>query len=172
LGSDPTDFDACVATNKNHGWGSVLMLCAAGAVVVFQREIRVAYHRNRMFAAMENYALLNRQSLTKETRMPTAFEELRFSLMSMSSVKQSTNMTEHENALVNLGDLEKREFTFTNKIVKGAGHFWPSFRQQVTNPFGDRHWWSGRLLETNRLAITATPTDMPKRERLISDFDR
>jgi hypothetical protein len=65
-------------------WVSGLILCFAGAAIVFQREIRVAYHRNRMFAAMENHGLM-----TGQTRMATVLEHLRFGLLSMSSVEDS-----------------------------------------------------------------------------------
>lgn len=147
----------------------VLVFCAAGAVIFFQKEIRIAYHRNRMFAAMENYMLLSGQG-PKVTR----FDMLKFLAFRTSDHKEGEAMFQHEKALIKLVHLDKREFTFTNKVFKGFGHSWPSFRQQITNTFGDRHCWPSTILilETNRLAITATPEDMPKWQKLISDFDQ
>ena len=148
----------------------ILMLCASGAVF-FQKEIRIAYHRNRMFAAQENHRLLSYPTpkLTKLTALKCI---LKTSVFRMSALQEGEAMFQHENALIKLGYLEKQEFTFTNKVLKGDGHCWPSFRQQITNTFDELHWWSGAFLETNRLAITATPEDLPKWEKLISDFDR
>lgn len=148
-------------------WVCVLALCASGAAVFFQKEIRITYHRNRMFAAGENCTLLDNRG---QQRTLHAF--LKSSVFRMSAYKKGEAMFQHENALIKLGYLEKQEFTFTNKVLKGDGHCWPSFRQQITNTFGSRHWWSGAILETNRLAITATAEDMVKWEKLISDFDR
>jgi len=145
----------------------ILVFCAAGAVVFFQTEIRIAYHRNRMFAAGVNSTLLHNHGQQR-----TLLIFLKSSVFRMSAYKEGEAMCRHENALVELGYLEKREFTFPNKTVKGEGHCWPSFRQQITNTFGERHWWSGAILETNRLAITATPEDLPRWEKLISEFDR
>jgi len=81
----------------------VLLLCASGAAVVFHKEIRIAYHRNRMFAAMENHGLI-----TGQTRMATAFENLSFWLLNTSSAKESETMEQHQTALIELGHLEKR----------------------------------------------------------------
>lgn len=145
----------------------VLMLCASVAVLFFQKEIRIAYHRNRMFAAGVNYTLLDNHG-----QRLTFLAFLKSSVFRMSAYKEGEAMFQHENALIKLGYLEKQEFTFTNNVLKGDGHCWPSFRQQITNTFDERHWWSGAILETNRLAITATPEDMPKWQKLISDFDR
>jgi len=151
-------------------WILILALCASGVAVFFQKEIRVAYHRNRMFAAMENYTLL--YNFPHQGPKPTRFDRLKFIVFRMSDYKEGEAMKKHEEALIALGHLEKREFTFTNKVVKGEGHCWPSLRQQITNTFDDSHWWSCGFLETNRLDITATPQDMVKWEKLISDFDR
>ena len=145
----------------------VLMLCASVAVLFFQKEIRIAYHRNRMFAAGVNHTLLDNHG-----QRLTFLAFLKSSVFRMSAYKEGEAMFQHENALIKLGYLEKQEFTFTNNVLKGDGHCWPSFRQQITNTFDERHWWSGAILETNRLAITATPEDMPKWQKLISDFDR
>ena len=154
-------------------WVCVLALCASGAAVFFQKEIRITYHRNRMFAARENYILLCDLSLrTDQGPKLTRFTMLKFAVFDMSTHKEIEATYQHENALIELGYLEKREFTFTNEVFKGFGHSWPAFRRQVTNTFGDLHWWNVAILETNRLAITATLEDMHKWEKLISDFDR
>ena len=148
-------------------WVCVLALCASGAAVFFQKEIRIAYHRNRMFAAGVNYTLLDNHG---QQRPLLAF--LKSSVFRISAVQEGEAMFQHENALMKLGYLAKQEFTFTNKVLKGDGHCWLTFRQQITNTFDSEHWWSGAILETNRLAVTATPEDMVKWEKLISDFDR
>ena len=154
----------------------VLMVCASVTTLLFRKEIRIAYHRNRMFAAGENYKLLQEYPLSTDPGpKPTRFTMMKsvvFRMAGMSAFKASEAMQQHEKALIELGALETREFTFTNRVFKGEGHCWPAFRQQITNALGNRYWWSGAVLETNRLAITAQPEDMPKWEKLIADFDR
>jgi hypothetical protein len=100
----------------------------------FRKEIRIAYHRNRMFAAGENSKQLDNHGGNL-----TLLAFLKSSVFRMSAHKEDEAMFQHENALIKLGYLEKREFTFTNKTVKGEGHCWPSFRQQITNTFDERH---------------------------------
>lgn len=143
------------------------MLCASGAAVFFQKESRIAYHRNRMFAAMENHGLM-----TGQPRIATGLENLRFRLLSMSSVEESEAMDQHQDALIKLGYLERREFSFKKRPAIGAGSDWPAFKQQVTNTFDASHWWSCLYQATNKIAVTATPEDMRRWEKLISDFDR
>jgi len=148
-------------------WIGVVALGAMVVGVFFWKEIRIAYHRNRMFAAMENYVLI-----TGQTRMPTRFEGLKFAVFKMSSTEESEAITQHESVLLNLGHLEKRDFWFTNRTIRGDSNSWMAIRQQITNTFNASHWWSGSFLESNGFRVTATPADLSKWEKLLSDFDR
>jgi hypothetical protein len=148
-------------------WICVLMLCAAGATLSFQKEIRITYHRNRMFAAMEDHGVMSGQ-----TRISTVLENLRFKLLHLSSVEVSETMYQHEKALIKLGYLEKREFHFLKRKLKAEPSDWPALYQQITNTFDSSHWFSCSFEETNMIAVTATPEDIRKWEKLTSDFDR
>lgn len=148
-------------------WGLILVLCALGVAVFFQKEIRVAYHRNRWFAAMENYFLI-----TGQARMPTVLEQLRFRFLSMSVTTESEAMNQHQAALIELGHLERREFWFTKRYPSGEGGSRLAFYQQVTNTFDDSNVWSCSYPATNKVVIIATPQEMLRWQKLIFDFDR
>src|SRR5687768_8971198 len=44
--------------------------------------------------------------------------------------------------------------------------------RQGNGTFDASHWWSGHFLESNGFTVTATPADLPRWEKLISDFDQ
>lgn len=150
---------------KIGAWVLALLVCVVAAAV-FWKGICIAYHRNRMFAAMENHGLM-----TGQTRMPTRLENLKFALFRMSPTEASESITQHELALLKLGHFERREFWFTNRTIIGDGNHWSALRQQITNTFDASHWWSGSFLGSNGFAVTAPPADLPKWEKLISNFD-
>ena len=135
----------------------------------YQKEIRIAYHRNRMWTAAENHNLL---SLKPGRTVVPKLDGLRFLLFGMSADKEITAALQHEDALLKLGYLETREIMLTNRIFTGWSNIWPAFQHQVTNTFDVRNWFTYYFPETNKFAVTATPADMPKWERLISDFDK
>ena len=136
----------------------------------YQKEIRIAYHRNRMWAAAENCVMLAHKP--GRTVVPK-LDGLRILLFRMTERTEQEAMEHHEKSLLTLGYLEKREFWLTNQIFTGWSNIWSSFQQQVTNTFDTTsHWCTYGFPETNKFAITATPADMTKWEKLISDFDR
>lgn len=134
---------------------------------LFWHEIRVAYHRNRMFAAMENHGLI-----TEQTRKPTRFEDFYFGLFGKSITTESEAIQYHELALIRFGHLQKREFVLTNRPIQSYSNAWVTIRQQITNTFDSSHWWSAAFIETNKFTVTATPADMPSWKKIIEDFDR
>jgi type II secretory pathway component GspD/PulD (secretin) len=134
----------------------------------YQKEIRVAYHRNRMWAAAENYALL---AWKPERTMVSKLDGLRILLFKMSEGSEQEAMFQHQEALLEFGYFEKREFWLTNHFTSRS-NISPPLRQQVTNTFDSSHWCTYSFPETNKFVVTATPADMPKWEKLISDFDK
>lgn len=146
-------------------------LAFTGLVVgaFYQKEIRVAYHRKRLWAAVENWQLLERKP---ERKIIPKLDGLRILLFRMSEQKEQEALQHHEKSLLTLGYLEKREFCLTNRIFTGWSNIWSSFQKQVTNTFDTSHWCTYNFPETNKFVVTATPADMPKWEKLISDFDR
>ena len=72
-----------------------------------------------------------------------------------------------------LGYLEKREIWLTNRLfINTDTNKWGALLPEVNKAFDDSHWRSFYFPETNKFEVTATPADMPKWEKLISDFDR
>ena len=131
----------------------------------YQKEIRVAYHRNRMWAARKTADWFSYR------QQETPLESLQIFLFRMSGHKASNTMLYHEGELIELGYFEKRDFVFTNRIYTNDGD-WPVLLSQITNTFDSTHWWTCRLPVSNGLNVVATPADMPKWEKLISDFDK
>ena len=148
----------------------VVIGCLAFAFLVvgafYQKEIRIAYHRNRMWAARDNSDLFSR-----ENRATTKLEGLKILLFRMSGHKESGKMLLHEDSLLKLGHFEKRDFIFTNRVLQSDSD-WPVLFPQITNTFDGNHWWSCWSPVSNGLGVIATPSDMPKWEKLISDFDK
>lgn len=150
-------------------WVGVGTLCVMAVGVFFGKEIRIAYHRNRMFTAVEYCGLLR----WRPTRPATKLEGLRIILFRMSEHKESEVALQHQEALLKLGYLEKREFWLTNRVcINTDSNLWAALLPEVNKTFADSHWRSFYFPETNRFEVTATPADMPKWEKLISDFDR
>lgn len=149
----------------------------AGAVmgVFYQKEIRIAYHRNRMWAAAENLRFLG---IKPGRTVVPKLDGLRILLFRMTEQKEQEAVQHHEKFLLTLGYLEKREFCLTNGIFTGWSNVWSSevwttFQRQVANVFDiQSHWCTYSFRETNKFVVTATPADMPKWEKLISDFDK
>ena len=135
----------------------------------YQKEIRIAYHRNRMWAAAEYWVLLGHKP--GRTVIPKV-DGLKILLFRMSERTEREAMFQHQEALLKLGYFEKREFWLTNRIFSGWSNVWPTFQRQLTNTFDASHWCDYNFPETNKFEVTATPADLPKWERLISDFDR
>ena len=150
----------------------VVIVCLAFACLVvgafYQKEIRIAYHRNRMWKAAENWVLLDRKP--GRTVIPK-LDGLRILLFRMSERTEREAMYQHQDALLKLGYFEKREFWLTNHFTCWS-NISPPLQQQATNMFDTRHWYSLHFPETNKFQVIATPADMPKWEKLISDFDR
>lgn len=139
----------------------------------YQKEIRIAYHRNRLWTSVENYQLLGPNLGNPRSRTPTIWEQVKFNLFRTTDYKEQEAMYQHEEALLKLGYLEKREFWLTNRIcVNTDGNLWTALRPEVNKTFDAGHWMRYYFPETNKFQVIATPADMPKWERLISDFDR
>ncbi len=149
----------------------IACLVFAGAVagVFYQKELRIAYHRNRIWAAAENCVLLaHKPGRTVVSKL----DGLRILLFRMTERKEQEAMLQHQEELLKLGYFEKREFWLTNRIFTGWSNVMPTFQRQLTNTFDTTHWCSYNFPETNKFEVIATPADMPKWEKLISDFDR
>lgn len=140
---------------------------------VYQKEIRIAYHRNRIWAAAENYDLLGFDLGNTRRRTPTKLKQLKFIFFKTTNYKESVAMQRHEDALIKLGYLERRQFWFTNRIcVNTDTNLWAELRPKVDKTFDTNHWYTYYFPETNKFQVTATPADMPKWEKLVLDFDR
>lgn len=143
---------------------AVVGLTVAG---FFWPEIRVAYHRNRLFAASDRFGVLSQQ-----TRRPGYLESLTYSALGLSAMTESDAMQRHQEALLQLNHFDRREFQLTNRPIQSYSNAWVAIRQQITNTFDSSHWWSAAFVETNKFTVTATPADMPSWKKIIEDFDR
>lgn len=147
--------------------GCVVLFCAVLAVR-FQKELCITYHRNRLFAAADNYGVLCWQPVRPTTKL----DALRILLFRLTAQKEQEAMQHHEEVLLKLGYFEKREFWISNHVFTGEGSSWSTFHRQMTNTFNGDHWWSCQFPETNQIAVTATPVDLARWAKLVSDFDR
>lgn len=135
--------------------------------VFYQKEIRIAYHRNRMWAASDNYSLFIRRTATSK------LDGLKIFLFRMSEQKEIESFNHHMGVLLEFGYLEKRDFWFTNRICNNTDtNLWAALRLEVNKTFDGSHWKQYYFPDTNRFEVIATPADMPKWEKLISDFDK
>ena len=97
----------------------------------YQKEIRIAYHRNRMWAAAENWVLLEHKPGRK---IIPKLDGLRILLFRMTARKEQEAMEHHEKSLLTLGYFEKREFWLANHFT-GWSNISPPLQEQVTNTF-------------------------------------
>lgn len=154
----------------------VIGCLALGCLVlgaVYQKEIRIAYHRNRMWAAAENAVLLDWSLANQRKTKPTLMLLVKSGLFGMTSYKESQAIQRHEEELLKLDYLERRQFWFTNRIcVNTDTNLWAELRPKVDKTFDAAHWCSYYFPETNKFQVTAPPGDIPKWEKLVLDFDR
>jgi len=85
---------------------------------------------------------------------------------SLSKIMQERE--EHQQALIQLGYFERREFTFTTRT-----QWYADFRGMMSNTvFADTNWWFH--LDTSKpqsVLITASKKDIPKFEQIVSKLN-
>jgi hypothetical protein len=133
--------------------------------LVFNKGILIAYHKNKLMVATDNYMLMTHQG-----PMPTLLQETKIRVFGMSPTSTSDAMPRHEAALLAMGYLQKQAFELTNRFM-GVGTNWPYFHQCATNTFPGALWTYHSPM-SNKLVVTDVAEHLPKWKKLITEFDR
>ena len=143
--------------------GLVAVLTIASISVV-SRNGRVAYHKWRLAAAMEN-------ARTAGEGKPTAAQE--FVALLRGNPRTSTEYEDawrhHEEALVKLNVLTRREFTLPKAVASAdRGRIIDAAERE----FGSKGLWSVTTSSSDShvVLVTALPADIPRWEQLIHRF--
>jgi len=155
-----------------------VMLIAAMAAVIFQKEIRIAYHKGRLRTEMRLFTL-NSPATTQAT-VPGAslFERLLLSFYGGNRQYDWQHMKTHSATLVDLGYLSEQAFPLHhcfytsgtnifvfNKLLEERFDF-----KKGWSPTND--WWEISSAQSNQIVVRATSSDMVKFRKLVEDFDR
>ena len=151
-------------------------LVTAVVLAVFQKEIRIAYHKNRLRA----WAHFNMVVTGQGPRVsgPLGFFEERLIRLGRGNYEQEMeSMNRHTQALMDLSYFVREELPLTNRLYIGTNGF--LFHQLMTNriDFGNTEalkgdWWDLTGTESNKIVVTTTKALMPRWKKLVEDFDR
>jgi hypothetical protein len=143
--------------------GLVAVLTIASFSVV-SRNALVAYHKWRLAAAMEN-------ARTAGEGKPTTIQE--FVALVRGNPRTSAEYEDawryHEEALVKLNVLTRREFTLPKAVVSAdRGQIIDAAQQE----FGSKGMWSvtTSASDSHIVLVTAPPGDIPRWEQLMQRF--
>lgn len=149
-----------------------VILVASVVAVVFQKEIRIAYHTNRLRAWARYFMLETGQGPR------VSFLEDRLIRLGRGNREQDLeSLRRHTEALMDLSYFVREEIPLTNRLYGGTNG--PLFHQLLTNRFDfgnakalEGDWWDMTGTQSNKIVVTTTKALMPKWKKLVEDFDR
>jgi hypothetical protein len=155
-----------------------VILVASVVTTVFQKEIRIAYHKNRLLTAARYWQLGNPSMGVSPPPRPSLFEMIALSF-GRGQVPRETERTEHHTkALVKLGYFATQEFPLHNRQYV-AGTNIVMFCQLTVERFDfgkplglTNDWWALTGTESNKIVVTTTRALLPKWRKLVEDFDQ
>jgi len=157
---------------------AIVALAAVVGVLVYQKEIRIAYHAGRLRASAR-YMLLESRNLTETPpKQPGFLKEQLIRLGHGDREQEDKAIERHTQALIELSYLVREEIPLQKRIYDGTNRI--IFHQYLTNAFAfgtweaveDSDWWTLAGTQSNKIVITTTHALMPKWEKLVEDFDR
>jgi hypothetical protein len=139
-------------------------MIAIGSIFAASPSARIAYHQWRLAAAIDN-------ARTAGEGKPTTAQELIALLRGepATSAQYEEAWQYHEEALVKLNVLTRREFTLPKAVAnKDRSRIITAAERE----FGARGPWSvtAALSNSHAIVITAPPADIPRWERLMYRF--
>ena len=154
-----------------------VILVASVVAVVFQKEIRIAYHKNRLKAGARYCMVATGQDLRVSGLL--GFLEERLIRLGRGNYEQEMeSMNRHTQALMDLNYFVREEFPLHDRLyVDGTNrlmfHQLLIARFDFGKPAGlTNDWWDMSGTESNKIVIITTKELMPKWKKLAEDFDR
>lgn len=153
-------------------------LLLAVLTVVFQKEIRIAYHKSGLYSAARYWQLGNASMNVTPPPRPNLFEMIALSFGRGQYPRETERMEQHTEALVKLGYFVEEKFPLNNRLyVSGTNMF--MFYQLTVERFDfgkptalTNGWWSLSGTQSNQIVVTTTKALMPKWRKLVADFDQ
>ena len=155
-----------------------VILVAAVVAAVFQREIRIAYHKDGLYTASRYWHLGNSSMNVTPPPRPSRFEMIALGLGRGQYERETERMKQHTAALVKLGYFVEEKFPLNNRLyVSGTNII--MFHQLTVERFDfgkatalTNGWWDLSGTQSNQIVVTTTKELMPKWKKLVEDFDR
>jgi len=155
---------------------AVILVAAVGAVV-FQREIRVAYHKNGLRTASRYCQLANPSGAFEPVPPPTLIERCGLGFGRGKYERELESMNWHTAALVKLGYFVEETFPLHNRLYVSGTNV-AMFSQLLKERFDlgkpqswTNDWWDMGGTQSNKIVVRTTPAQMPKWKKLVEDFD-
>ena len=152
-------------------------LVMAVVLAVFQKEVRIAYHKNRLRAWADFNMVVTGQG--PRVSGPLSFFEERLIRLGRGNYEQEMeSMNRHTQALVDLSYFVREEFPLHDRLyVDGTNRL--MFHQLLIARFDfgkaaglTNDWWDLTGTESNKIVITTTTALLPRWKKLVEDFDR
>lgn len=127
-----------------------VMVACVSLLAIFQRQIRVVYHRMRFDS------LMRPRSPRENVVVPQDWEKAK----------------KHERELVKLGFYVEKEFILTRTDLKEP-NVYQELGKEARKRFPDpKGWWSFQTPSSNTVAVITSPNKLAQWRIFIADFDR
>lgn len=155
-----------------------VILVAAVMSFAFQKEIRIAYHKDRLYTASRYLQLRNPTMNVTPPPRPSRLEMIALGLGRGQYLRETERIEHHTKALVELGYFVERKFPLNHRpYVSGTNSL--MFHQLTVERFDfgkptalTNGWWSLSGTQSNQIVVTTTKELLPKWRKLVEDFDR
>lgn len=155
-----------------------VILVAAIVAMVFQREIRIRYHKNGLRTAARYWQLANPAGSFEPVLSPTLAERCGLTFGRGNYERETERMNSHTAALVKLGWFVEETFPLHNRYYVSGTNV-AMFSQLLKERFDlgkpqtwTNDWWALTGTQSNKIVVTTTATQMPKWKKLIEGFDQ
>lgn len=156
----------------------VSLALAALVAVIFQREIRIAYHKSQLYTSVRYWVLANPSTNIEPPPRPTRVEMIMLALGRGKYTSETERMESHTKALLGLGYFVEEKISLKNRFHVSGTNLVLFHKLTVERfDFGKQtaltnNWWSLSGTTSNQIVVTTTTNLLPRWRKLVEDFDQ